>query len=192
MDENFWPAYCEDCDYWYRAQLAGCRLLYRGGYVPEVSTLESKNKSFMEHGDVKHKSGSGSSTFRSDPLVNKLVANTLHPSRGRFAYIERKCGFDTCGLYHKVPNQWRDAEEILNAPSCAELVKHGAKWDLPCNDTQIDIKHWTHEDWRSPGAVSSRAVNSQWAPVHSVWQDHDYSKLQASQILMTFYNKYRH
>ena len=146
----------------------------------------------MEHGDVKHKSGSGSSTFRDDPLVNKLVANTLHPSRGRFAYLERKCGFDTCGLYHKVPNQWRDAEEILNAPSCAELVKHGAKWDLPYNDTQIDIKHWTHEDWRSPGAVSSRAVNSQWAPVHSVWQDHDYSKLQASQILMTFYNKYRH
>ena len=25
MDENFWPAYAEDCDYWYRVQLVGCR-----------------------------------------------------------------------------------------------------------------------------------------------------------------------
>ena len=178
MDENVWPAYCEDCDYWYRAQLAGCRLFYRGGYVPEVSTLESKNKSFMEHGDVKHKSGSGSSTFRSDSLVNKLVTNTLHPSRGRFAYLKRKWGFDTCGLYHQVLNQWRDADEILNATSYAELVKHGATWDLPYNDTQTDIKHWIPEDSRSPGAVSSRAVNSQWAPNHFVWQDRDYAKLQ--------------
>jgi len=180
MDENFWPAYCDDCDYWYRAQLAGCQMFYRGGYVFEVSTLESKNNSFMEHGDVKHKSGSGSSTFRSDPLVNKLVANTLHPSRGRFAYLERKWGFDTCGLYHKVLNQWRDADEILNATSYVELVKHGAKWDMPYNDTQTDIKHWITEDSRSPGAISSRAVNSQWAPMHFVWQDRDYAKLQAS------------
>jgi len=178
MDENFWPAYCEDCDYWYRAQLAGCRVFYRGGYVPEVSTPESKNNSFMEHGDVRHKSGSGSATYRSDPFVNKLVANTLHPSRGRFAYLKRKWGFDTCGLYHKVLNQWRGQDEILNATSYSELVKHGAKWASPYNDSQTDIKHWVSEDSRSPGAVSSRSVNSQWAPTHFVWQEHDYAKLQ--------------
>ena len=180
MDENFWPAYCEDCDYWYRAQLAGCRLFYRGGYVPEVSTPESKKNSFIEHGDVKHKSGSGSSTFRSDPLVNKLVTNTLHPSRGRFAYLKRKWGFDTCGLYHKLLNQWRGQDEVLDAASYAELLELGAKWALPYNDSQTDIRHWVSEDSRSPDAVSSRAVNSQWAPTHFVWQDRDYSKLQAS------------
>jgi hypothetical protein len=179
MDENFWPAYCDDCDYWYRAQLAGCQLFYRGGYVPEVSTPESKNNSFIEHGDVKHGSGSGSSTFKSDPLVKKLVANTLHPSRGRFAYLKRKWGFDTCGLYHKVLNQWRGQDEILDASSYAELLEHGAKWALPYNDSQTDIKHWVPEDSRSPGAVSSRAVNSQWAPTHFVWQVRDYAKLQA-------------
>jgi hypothetical protein len=178
MDENFWPAYCEDCDYWYRAQLAGCRVFYRGGYVPEVSTPDSKSNSFMEHGDVKHESGSGSSTLRSDPLVNKLVANTLHPSRGRFAYLKRKWGFDTCGLYHKVLNQWRGQDEILNATNYSELVKHGAKWALPYNDSQIDIKHWIPEDSRSSGAVSSRAVNSLWAPMLFVWQELDYAKLQ--------------
>jgi len=58
----------------------------------------------MEHGEVKHKAASESSTLRSDPLVSKLVANTLHPSRGRFAYLKRKWRFDTCGLYHKVLN----------------------------------------------------------------------------------------
>ena len=178
MDENFWPAYCEDCDYWYRAQLAGCRVFYRGGYVPEVSTPESKNNSFMEHGDVKHESGRGSATFRSDPLLDKLVANTLHPSRGRFALLKRKWGFDTCGLYHKVLNQWRGQDEILDATNYSELVKYGAKWALPYNDSRTDIKHWIPEDSRSPGAVSSRAVNSQWAPMHFVWQERDYAKLQ--------------
>jgi hypothetical protein len=188
MDENFWPAYCDDCDYWYRAQLAGCRLFYRGGYVPEVSTPESKNNSFMEHGDVKHESGSGSATFKSDPLVKKLVANTLHPSRGRFAYLKRKWGFDTCGLYHKVLNQWRGQDEILNAANYSELVKHGAKWALSYNDSQTDIKHWTPEDSRSSGAVSSRAINSQWAPMLFVWQERDYSKLQVFRSKMKEYS----
>ena len=177
MDENFWPIYSEDCDYWYRAQLAGCRLFYRGGYVPELPTPESKNNSFMEHGDIKHKSGSGSSTFKSDPLLAKLVTNTLHPSRGRFAYLKRKWGFDTCGLYHKVLNQWRVADEILTAMSYPELVDHGAMWSLPYNDTRSDIRHWDPKILPSPDAVSSRAVNSQWAPVLYVWQDSDYVKL---------------
>jgi len=177
MDENFWPAYSEDCDYWYRAQLAGCRLFYRGGYVPEVSTPDSRNNSFVEHGDVKQKSGSGSSTFRSNPHINKLVTNTLHPSRGRFAYLKRKWGFDTCGLYHKVLNQWRDEDEILNATSYLELLKHGAKWALPYNDSRTDIRQWIQEDSRSMDAISSRAVNIQWAPTHFVWQAHDYAKL---------------
>jgi len=179
MDENFWPAYCEDCDYWYRAQLAGCRLFYRGGYVPEGSTPDSRNNSFIEHGDVKHKTVSGSSTLRSDPHVSKLVTNTLHASRGRFAYLKRKWGFDTCGLYHKVLNQWRDEDEILNAMSYLELLKHGGNWASPYNDSRTGIRHWIQEDSRSIDAVSSRAVNSQWAPTHYVWQANDYEKLNA-------------
>jgi hypothetical protein len=130
-------------------------------------TPESKNSSFMEHGDVKHKSGSGSSTFRLDPLVNKLVTNKLHPSRDRFAYLKRKWGFDTCGLYHKVLNQWRAQHEIFNATSYAELLEHGAKWALPYNESRTDIKHRVSEDLRSTGVVSSRAVNSSvGAPTH--------------------------
>ena len=178
MDENFWPAYCEDCDYWYRSQLAGCRIFYRGGYVPEVPTPESKNNSFVEHGDATRDGGSGSSSFKSDPLVGKLVANTLHPSRGRFAYLKRKWGFDTCGLYHEVLNRWRDQDVVLDAMSYAELQEHGAKWALPYNDTRTDILHWIPEDPRSPGAISSRAVNSQWAPLRFVWEEQDYTKLQ--------------
>ncbi len=178
MDENFWPAYCEDCDYWYRAQLAGCRLFYRGGYVPEGSTLDSRNNSFMEHGDIQHTIVSGSSTLRSDPNVSKLVTNTLHPSRGRFAYLKRKWGFDSCGLYHKVLNQWRDEDQVLNASTYPELLKHGAKWTSPYNDSGTDLRHWIQEDY-APDVVSSRAVNSQWAPSNYVWQAHDYEKLNA-------------
>ena len=25
FDENFWPAYSEDCDYWFRARVVGCK-----------------------------------------------------------------------------------------------------------------------------------------------------------------------
>ena len=177
MDENFWPAYCEDCDYWYRSQLAGCRIFYRGGYVPEVPTPGSKNNSFAEHGDVTRGSGSGSSSFKSDKLLSKLVANTLNPSRGRFAYLKKKWGFDTCGLYHQVLNEWRDQDVILDAMSYSELKEHGASWPLPYNDTRTDIMHWIPVDSRSPGAVSSRSVNSQWAPLRFVWEEQDYTKL---------------
>ncbi len=178
MDENFWPAYCEDCDYWYRAQLAGCRLYYRGGYVSGPSTPNSQNNSFMEHGDVKHQSGRGSATFR-DPHINKLVTNTLHPFRGRFQYLRRKWGFDTCVLYHKILNQWRAEDEILNATSYPELSKHGAQWFSPYNDSSLDIRHWIREESSSSEAISSRAVNSQWAPMYYVWKAGDYARLQA-------------
>jgi hypothetical protein len=38
MDENFWPAYAEDCDYWFRSNLVGCKVYYRGGYKPDAAT----------------------------------------------------------------------------------------------------------------------------------------------------------
>ena len=180
MDENFWPAYCEDCDYWYRAQLAGCQLFYRGGYVPEVSTPASKNLSYMDHGDVKSKDGIGSATYRSDSQLKKLVANTLHPSRGRFAYLKRKWGFDVCSLYHTVLNRWRDGDETIDAMNYSALVEHGAKWDVPYNDSQMDLRHWIQEDWRLPEVVSSRAVNSRWAPAEFVWKPRDHADLWSS------------
>ena len=43
---------------------------------------------FESTDDVHHKTVSGSSTLRSDPRVNKLVANTLRTSRGRFTYLK--------------------------------------------------------------------------------------------------------
>jgi len=180
MDENFWPAYCEDCDYWFRAQLAGCRLFYRGGYTHEVPTSENKRNAFMEHGDVKSASTSGSSTFKSDPSIEAFVRNGIS---GRFAYLERKWGFNTCNLYHEVLNKWRDADVILDAFNFTELLERGAKWALPYNDSKTDIRHWFPHDLQLFDLVSSRTINSQWAPTHFVWQGRDYAKLSSAKVM---------
>ena len=99
MDENFWPAYGEDCDYWYRAQLKNCTLFYRGGFVPDQSTALGKENAFVAHGDSEH---SSSTTLKSSRTLGKLVANTLDRERGRFAYLIRKWGLNSCELYHEV------------------------------------------------------------------------------------------
>lgn len=178
MDENFWPIYSEDCDYWFRTQLAECKVYYRGGYKPETQDTLSLQNAFVEHGDATIVKAQSSSTFKSDPFLSKLVENTLDSNRGRFAYLVHKWGFDTCGLYHKVLNTLRSKDEVLDALSEVELTAHSAHFILPYDNSNFsDVKYWSRDDWRKPGAISSRAVNARWAPQSFVWQEQDFSFL---------------
>ena len=183
MDENFWPIYSEDCDYWFRAQLAGCKLYYRGGYLPEDSNSASLENAFVDHGDIKDANVKGSSTFKSDSSLAKLVQNTLDPRRGRFAYLVRKWGFDTCSLYHKNINLWRDSDVVLHPVDEAELQNQGLKTRRPYgNDNFTDIRKWDRDDWRRSDGVSPRSINSDSAPDFFVWQDADDAALDVLNV----------
>lgn len=179
MDENFWPIYSEDCDYWFRTQLVGCRVYYRGGYKPETQDISSLQNAFVEHGDATNAKMQSSSTFKSDPVLSKLVANTLDSKRGRFAYLAQKWGFDTCKLYHEVLNKWRVEDEVLVAMSETQLKAYSEHFKFPYNHSLdfSDVRFWSRDDWRKPHAVSSRAVNAIWAPHSFVWQEKDFSFL---------------
>lgn len=173
FDENFWPAYAEDCDYWYRAQLASCRVYYRGGYMPGERTSRSVANAFLDHGDNRDVNVHGSTTYRSHPKLERLVQRTLDATRGRFAYLARKWGFNVCDDYHNVLNAWRESDVILDHVA---LHTQDNKFSFPYNDSDHyhDTRRWLTDDWRIPGAVSSRAVNVEDAPVALVWQESDY------------------
>ena len=182
FDENFWPAYAEDCDYWFRAILVGCSMFYRGGYSPEMRSSHSRQNAFVEHGDINDPNLISSVTYKSDPNLGRLVEGTLHPTRGRFAYLSRKWGVNTCVYYHEFINKWRDKDEIIAAPNVSELLAHEAKpvyypYDDPSNFG--DVRRWLRGDWKKPGAISSRAVNCLQAPADLVWQEADYLKLDS-------------
>lgn len=182
--ENFWPIYSEDCDYWLRALLVGCRVFYRGGYIQEQEPKALVN-AFVDHGDVKDSAVKGSATFKSNPILGKLVEGTLHPTRGRFAYLIRKWGSEACGYYHEVLNAWRDEDAVLDPPGEEELKDHNAVIKHPYNDPVgfADIRTWLRDDWTKPQAVSPRSVNAEFAPTlvpeEFVWEAADFAKLDA-------------
>lgn len=181
FDENFWPAYAEDCDYWYRAQLASCKVFYRGGYKPDNQTPESASNAFLDHGDTRDKSVFSSATYRSYPELARLVQRTLDGTRGRFAYLARKWGFNTCEDYHEAINAWRK-NDIIADPTPSATYQQMAKYVFPYNDPENfpDVRRWLSHDWKTPGAVSSRAVNVGDAPTSLVWQDSDFMILELS------------
>lgn len=176
-DENFWPAYAEDCDIWFRALLQGCKIYYRGGYRPVGSSAESLQRAFVDHGDVSNPDGSA--THNSFPQLALLVERTLDSQRGRFAYLVRKWGAEVCSLYHQVLHQWRDHDAVLEASATLLSFAHKKYFLSPYNDSILfsDRRRWLTNDWKLQGAVSSRAINSEFAPAELVWQDRDYVTL---------------
>lgn len=192
FDENFWPAYAEDCDYWFRALLVGCSIFYRGGYSAQTRSPRSMQNALVEHGDIKDLNLLGSVTYKSDPTLRRLVDGTLHPTRGRFSYLIRKWGLDTCGYYHEVINKWRYEDEIVAAPNVSEFAGHGARVYHPYDDPMnfSDTRRWVREDWNEAGVISSRAVNHLDAPSALVWQEADYVKLAFHSLLNHSTEKY--
>ena len=181
FDENFWPAYAEDCDYWFRSLLVGCSIFYRGGYSPNERSERSMMNAFVEHGDTRDKNLISSVTHNSNPELGRLIQGTLHATRGRFAYLIRKWGLNTCDYYHEVINKWREENEIMPAPQASELARRNAIVTFPYNDSVNfnDTRRWLRDDWKKPGAISSRAVNHVEAPGSLVWQEEDYIKLDS-------------
>ena len=175
FDENFWPAYAEDCDYWLRAQLIGCKVYYRAGYSPEIST-RSKLNAFVEHGDVDDSGVRNSVTLKSSSTVQRLVEGTLDSKRGRFAYLVRKWGVEACSYYHEVLHASRDEDEVIDPQSDHQLRTHGVKFKFPYNNSVRfkDLRRWEREDWMLSGTISPRAVNSEAAPSEFVWKEEDF------------------
>ena len=172
MDENFWPAYAEDCDYWFRAQLQNCSLYYRAGYSLTQRTNVGQQNAFVSHGHDHLLSGT---TLASSSQIGVLVANTLDPKRGRFAYLARKWGFNSCDLYHDLMNTARNDDETLAALSEKELRDRGMKSRIPYgpHSNLSSVNSWLIDDWKQEGSVTPRGVNSKWAPNETVWQEED-------------------
>ena len=169
MDENFWPAYGEDCDYWFRAQLKGCRLFYRGGFIfGEKSVAETEN-AFVVHGDSQH---ARSTSLRSSKFLEKLVTNTLDTKRGRYAYLSQKWGLNACILYHEVMHTSRKEDTVLHALNETDLVSRGMKTKRPFGFL-TDVNDWPEFEWRTNNSISPRGINSRWAPEELVWLQSD-------------------
>lgn len=186
FDENFWPAYAEDCDYWFRSILVGCSMFYRGGYSPVHLSSPKPKSAYVDHGDVKNIHTVSSVTMKSDASIDFLVKGTLNATRGRRAYLIRKWGLDVCDYYHHVINQWRNSDEILIAENSSELADHYATvFIYPYNDPIKfgDVRRWLTDDWKIEGAISSRAVNHLYAPSSLVWREEDYLKLDRLHVL---------
>lgn len=179
-DENFWPAFAEDCDIWFRAQLEGCKMFYRAKYRPEGVNEDSGASAFVDHGDFYDPAVSASTTHKSQPELSKLVERTLDGSRGRFKYLVRKWGVDVCPFYHEVLHTWRNQDEILDPATEKQLEERRMVVKVPYNDP-VGFKgtdKWLRNDWKLTGAVSSRAVNVKDAPDTLVWQQEDYRTLE--------------
>mmetsp|Transcript_12742 Transcript_12742/g.53925 ORF Transcript_12742/g.53925 Transcript_12742/m.53925 type:complete len:409 (-) Transcript_12742:309-1535(-) len=179
FDENFWPAYAEDCDYWLRVQLAGCRAFYRGGYVPGQATAASLVNAYVDHGDPS--TLSVSVTLRSHAELGSLVQGTLDSKRGRSAYLARKWGEDSCAYYHDVLHTWRENDVFLEPAPKDELDAHGPFSEHPYKDSTMSIRTWSRI-WNDTGTVSPRAVNVENAPIELVWQQDDFVVLDATLV----------
>lgn len=86
LDENFYPAYYEDCDHWRRAVLSGVVLIS----VPGFKHI---------HGEIGDPHG-GSSTVRSDPELNKKNGITM---MNNYKYYCHKWGGPPAGEVFKTP-----------------------------------------------------------------------------------------
>lgn len=86
LDENFYPAYYEDCDHWRRAVLSGIKLVGVTGFK-------------HIHGEVGDPHG-GSSTVRSDPELNRKNGIT---TKNNYEYYVRKWGGAPASEYYKTP-----------------------------------------------------------------------------------------
>lgn len=168
MDENFWPAYAEDCDYWYRAQLLNCSLFYRAHFTLDTRKGIPETRAFVTHGDGTLKN---SVTYRSSERVHKLVENTLDAKRGRFAYLVKKWGFNVCDWYHEVINLPRQRDEVVDGSN--EISKSDKADSLPYGAVTFGVNEWDKDDWRNDGSISPRGVNIRWAPNNTVWQGSD-------------------
>lgn len=86
LDENFYPAYYEDCDHWRRVILSGTKVVGVPGFK-------------HVHGELGDPHG-GSSTVRSDPELNRKNGIT---TRNNYEYYVRKWGGAPASEHYKTP-----------------------------------------------------------------------------------------
>ena len=87
FDENFWPAYAEDCDYTARLVRANCSIVFENDTTRMAAHEESAS--------LKRSSQSKST-------LSKLVAQT-GTGFNNFDYVQAKWGINVCGLRLNIP-----------------------------------------------------------------------------------------
>lgn len=167
MDELLWPAYMEDCDYHFRAQVIGCTNFYA-----------NKSFKYVEHGDYIDPPGQrrGATTRRKNPLIAKLLSGVHDQKRGAAAYLFQKWGPED-SKYRTAPLAKRRSGTRTNV--CTEMhenldEKHGKEvrmsskkplkmFSTPYNNKSLSIKDWKR-NWSGKRSISSRSVNAAYAP----------------------------
>ena len=95
--------------------------------------------------------------------------------------LVRKWGVEMCQYYHAVLHSARQTDQILEPYEGVEffLSSTPRPYLFPYNDAHnfSDKRMWLRDDWKKPGAVSSRSVNSHAAPDNLVWRNEDFVKL---------------
>ena len=173
MDENFWPAYSEDIDYYFRSILEGCHIFRASDQV---------DKLFVDHGESRSIS-SASATLKSSKDYRKLIDNTKHGKFGRDAYLCEKWGggcamngrdfLNSNKVFKAIFRRKSPEHEILyfdiyNFSSSGENI-----FEHPFNRTDFQISWWNNDRRLEKMITSPRLANKKYAPSEFVWKIED-------------------
>jgi hypothetical protein len=180
MDENFWPAYSEDIDYYLRSILGNCQNFHAS---------DRRDRFFVNHGenpDIQTES----TTLKSGESYRRMIKNTEDKYYGRDAYLCRKWGgpcprkrdfLNSNKAFKAIFRRNREEHEILSFQdqftSLYENLFHH-----PYNDSSLQISWWNNTKTAN-SVASPRSVNKNYAPVELVWKLRDWSLLSSESIL---------
>ena len=177
MDEQFWPAYSEDVDYYYRSVLEGCHIF---------RASDRDDKLFISHGENTEVSAA-STTLKSSEAYRKLIKNTNHVKYGRDAYLCEKWGggcaengrdfLNSNKAFKAIFRRKNENHEILyfDDDSLVSLSEHMFKY--PFNRTNVHISWWDNDKRAQMSIKSPRCINKQHAPSEFVWKLEDWKLL---------------
>lgn len=113
FDENFYPGYCEDCDYGIRANLC------------EMKRVASVGGEYF-HGELKDSYDDGSQTWRSEPELAPRV-HAAHASNREYINVKWGAGWDQ-------PTKLPEKQRAFGNPT---LPHNFTYWDLYFNRSKF-------------------------------------------------------
>jgi GT2 family glycosyltransferase len=170
MDENFWPAYSEDIDYYFRSILEGCHIF---------RASDQYDKLFINHGESLSIS-SASATLKSSKDYRKLIDNTKHGKFGRDAYLCEKWGGGCARNGRDFLNSNKVFEAIFRRKSPEHEILYFDIYNFsssgenifahPFNRTAFQVSWWNNDRRLKKTITSPRLVNKKYAPSDFVWK----------------------
>ena len=176
MDEQFWPAYSEDIDYYLRSILGNCQNFHAS---------DRRDRLLVDHGenpDIARES----TTLKSGEGYRRLIKNTEDKNCGRDAYLCRKWGglcrrkrdfLNSNKAFKAIFRRNREEHEILSFYDKVDSLDESL-FHHPYNNSSLQISWWNNT--KSADSVASpRSVNRKYAPAEFIWKTCDWPLLSS-------------